>query len=220
MKKLLLILLCVPLIGFGQGIMPEQNICLLGNCKNGYSELEYYEEGGTDLIVVLYKGEFKDGKFNGKGEIVGKLDEFEGDTGDFFIYGSWKNGKLDGNVITVKRSQNYDCDLEGWNSTYTDLLQETIYKYSGQYKDSLRHGFGLMTINNFRYTDDTLFDETYAELYIGQWKIGMKDGFGRYLYKNGDIYEGQWSNDKKEGDGKMIYNNGEIEVGIWKNDEF
>ena len=95
-----------------------------------------------------------------------------------------------------------------------------FFKYSGEYKDSVMHGFGFIAVNNFRYTDDDLFDETYAELYIGQWKIGMKDGFGRYLYANGDIYEGDWINDKKEGRGKMIYNDGEVYEGIFENGEF
>jgi hypothetical protein len=220
MKKLLLILLCVPLIGIGQGSWPENNECISGNCDNGYGKYIFWREGAVESDQIIYEGGFKNGKFDGKGNITCNFGAFEGDIGDFFVYGSWKNGKLDGNVIIVERSQNYHCDLEGWNSTYTDLLNETIYKYSGEYKDSVMHGFGFMAVNNFRYSDDNLFDETYAELYIGQWKIGMKDGFGRYLYANGDIYEGEWSNDKKEGDGKMIYNDGLIEDGIWEDDKY
>ena len=40
----------------------------------------------------------------------------------------------------------------GYESTYSTLLQETIIKYSGQYKDSLLNGFGFMSINSFSYT--------------------------------------------------------------------
>ena len=28
--------------------------------------------------------------------------------------------------------------------------------------------------------------------YEGEWKKGMKDGFGEYLYCNGDKYTGSW----------------------------
>ena len=170
---------------------------------------------------------------NGKGNIVCDLGGFEGDAGDYYIIGNWKNGKLHGNSITVKRWQSYEYGdvppeidngdtlwAGGYESTYSTLLQETIIKYSGQYKDSLLNGFGFMSINSFRYTDDDIYDETYSEIYIGQWDEGLKNGFGRYFYKNGDIYEGDWINDKKQGRGKIIYNDSTVEEGLWENDKF
>ena len=69
MNKLLLILLCVPLIGFGQGHWPEENKCVSGNCINGYGEYIYWENGSIDLVESTYSGYFKDGKFNGKGKL-------------------------------------------------------------------------------------------------------------------------------------------------------
>ena len=51
MKKLLLLLLFVPLIGFGQ--------CIKGDCENGYGT--YLYEGDK------YVGEWKDGKKHGEG---------------------------------------------------------------------------------------------------------------------------------------------------------
>ena len=52
MKKLLLILLCLPFIGFGQ--------CISGDCKNGQ---------GTMVVDDwdVYVGEWKNGKFHWKG---------------------------------------------------------------------------------------------------------------------------------------------------------
>ena len=236
MKKLLL-LLCVPLIGFGQGSWTEGNECISGNCDNGYGTYHFYVEGATDMGDATYEGEFIDGEFNGTGNVTCDLDRFEGETGGFYIIGNWKNGKLHGNVIIIERYQSYLCgdvppDKDGlhesaWESTYTTLLHETVYKYSGQYIDSLRDGFGLMSINSFVFDidpdDDVLHiphGEPWTEFYIGKWKNGMKNGFGRYLYSDGDIYEGEWINDKKEGKGKMIYNDGSIEDGIWENGEF
>ena len=228
MKKLLLLLLCVPLIGFGQNKWGRDHKCVSGNCINGSGEFIYWVDGMIDGVESTYSGYFKDGKFNGKGEIVCDLGGFEGDAGDYYIIGNWKDGKLHGEAITYNRSQSYvygdlfdvedgDTLWDGFGSTYTTLLQETIIKHSGQYVDSLLNGFGLMTINSFRYTDDDMYDETYTEIYIGQWKDGLMDGFGRYIYKNGNIYEGEWSDDKKEGTGKMIYNDGSIQEGFWNN---
>tara|TARA_B100000925_G_scaffold289791_1_gene273492 strand:- start:47 stop:757 length:711 start_codon:yes stop_codon:yes gene_type:complete len=233
MKKLLLILLCLPFIGVGQlqNRWGEENKCVSGNCINGSGKLIYWVDGMVDAAESTYSGYFKDGKFNGKGEIFCHLGGFEGDAGDYYIIGNWKDGKLHGDAITYDRSQSYmygdlfdvedgDTLWDGFGSTYTTLLQETIIKHSGQYEDSLLNGFGLMTINSFRYIDDDIYDETYTEMYIGKWKNGMKHGFGRYIYKNGNIYEGEWTNDKIEGRGRMIYNDGSIKDGIWEDDKY
>ena len=61
-----------------------------------------------DGVESTYSGYFKDGKFNGKGEIICNLGGFEGDAGDYYIIGNWKAGKLHGNSITVKRWQSYE----------------------------------------------------------------------------------------------------------------
>ena len=55
LKKLLLVLLALPLIGFGQ--------CTSGNCFNGYGVFTSSE--GT------YKGNWKNGKVHGTGVFVG-----------------------------------------------------------------------------------------------------------------------------------------------------
>ena len=71
MKKLLLILLCLPVIGFGQ--------CTSGDCENGYGTLTY--ASGSK-----YVGEFKDGSFNGQGTYTSS------DGGKYV--GEWKDDGL------------------------------------------------------------------------------------------------------------------------------
>ena len=53
MKKLLLLLLCVPLIGLGQE-------CISGDCENGYGIFYYTDNWG---LVDEYEGEFRNGLF-------------------------------------------------------------------------------------------------------------------------------------------------------------
>jgi len=31
-----------------------------------------------------------------------------------------------------------------------------------------------------------------GDMYDGEWKKGVKHGWGRYAFANGDIYEGMW----------------------------
>ena len=104
MKKLLLLLLCVPLIGLGQKIG-----CISGDCENGYGT--YVISLGNSSIYEKerrYVGNFKDGLFHGRGsytfsngdKYVGEFygDRIHGqgtmtyDNGDKYV-GNWEDNK-------------------------------------------------------------------------------------------------------------------------------
>jgi len=104
MKKLLLLLLCVPLIGIGQ-----KTGCISGDCKNGYGTYDWsngdkyigeHKNGlghgiGTYTYPsgTKYVGAFKDGLYNGQGtKSFGKGSGFEGDR----YVGEWKDNKKHG----------------------------------------------------------------------------------------------------------------------------
>ncbi|MEE2954413.1 MAG: caspase family protein [Bacteroidota bacterium] len=89
MKKLLLILLCFPMIGFGQKRKKAtQNngtpgICR-GNCENGFGSYSYTKkEAGKERGT--YVGEWKNGEFHGVGSYVW----WDGSS----YVGMWNNGK-------------------------------------------------------------------------------------------------------------------------------
>ena len=57
-----------------------------------------------------------------------------------------------------------------------------------------------------------------VEMYIGEYKDGLRHGKGTLYYLNGDIkYEGDFVNDKFEGNGKYILEDGEYYIGQFKN---
>lgn len=56
-------------------------------------------------------------------------------------------------------------------------------------------------------------------VYEGNWKNGFREGRGRYVSKSGNFYFGDFLNDKKEGDGVEIEKDGSYFLGQWKNDE-
>ena len=72
MKKLLLILLCLPMIGFGQ--------CVSGNCENGYGT--YTDANGDE-----YAGEYKDGLLHGIGA-------YTFNDGKLIQEGLWEMGEI------------------------------------------------------------------------------------------------------------------------------
>lgn len=62
------------------------------------------------------------------------------------------------------------------------------------------------------------------DTYIGEFKNGLPDGKGSYLYSNGDFYNGEWEKGKKEGAGSFSYKRPDktdsLVVGYWKKDKF
>jgi len=95
MKKLLLLLLCVPLIGFGQ--------CISGNCENGVGIFYFTEstkwvgdEFGEKPYVIeasKYIGQWKNGKRDGIGTSISYSEI--GIISDIYI-GEWKDDRKDG----------------------------------------------------------------------------------------------------------------------------
>lgn len=219
-KYFVLFLIFISHTTFCQGDYPEMNKCVSGDCENGYGEYVFYTEGAVELDIHTYIGDFKNGKFHGKGELKVEFQPFQGDTGNEMIYGNWKNGSLHGKVTSVSRSQMFACDVEGWNSTYTYLLQEDISKFDGKYKDGKKHGFGIQHYQVFVYSESTFqaTDKPSVQTYIGEFKEDKKNGFGTFIYSNGDIYKGKWLNDKRHGSGVLICNDGSLKNGVWKDD--
>ncbi|CAD8163462.1 unnamed protein product [Paramecium pentaurelia] len=56
-------------------------------------------------------------------------------------------------------------------------------------------------------------------VYEGEWKNGMRDGFGKQKWPDGSIYEGEWVEDKSSGRGKLTHADGDVYDGEWKNDK-
>ena len=92
---------------------------------------------------------------------------------------------------------------------------------------------------NLKY-DKKQYDK---DIYYGEFKNGKREGYGKYIWENGEYYIGQWLNDKKhgkgilyntnrnikydgdfvndkfEGYGKYIYENGNYYIGKWLNNK-
>ena len=225
MKKLLLLLLCVPLM-FSCG-EKENNTedSLSKEITEEMIEDGYTGKGTWTFYGDKYVGEYKDGKRNGQGtytwsdgaKYVGEnKDDMSNGQGTMTYadggkyIGEWKDGKKDG------------------QGTYT---WSDGAKYVGEYKDGKRNGQGTMT-----YAD--------GGKYIGEWKDGKKDGQGTRTNADGVKYVGEWKDDKENGQGTYTWQNpweqyvgevkdgtrhgkgtytmadGTVEKGLWEDDEF
>ena len=63
-----------------------------------------------------------------------------------------------------------------------------------------------------------------GDKYVGEHKNGVSHGQGTYIYGEGkwlgDKYVGEYQNDKRHGQGTYISSDGTKTSGEWKNDEF
>lgn len=145
----------------------------------------------------IYKGYWKDGKFNGLGFL--KL------SNPAVTYiGLWENGMRHG-----KGELKY-ADGAG---------------YIGDWENDKKTGIGKMTYRDHSYYDGTWEDDKYSgqgkmrfsngEIYIGSWADGLRDGYGKIRYLDGTIYRGYWKNGKRHGKGKLKYPNGVVYTGEW-----
>ena len=52
-------------------------------------------------------------------------------------------------------------------------------------------------------------------IYLGEFKPGtdVKQGYGTYMYPEGDMYQGHWKDNKTNGWGRLIHFDGEVYEG-------
>lgn len=129
-----------------------------------------------------YKGDFKNGKFNGEG-----TKEFR----DYWTYnGQFKNGKMDG-----KGTKKYK---KGWiyEGSFENDKRSGIGKY---YNKKLDFQYKGLFVNNELIRGKY---KTPSFSYEGEFRAKKPHGFGTIKYINGDVYEGNWDLGKLSGKGK------------------
>ena len=83
----------------------------------------------------------------------------------------------------------------------------------GQWKNNLQNGLGIHI-----WYDTNNENKFFRNRYIGEWKDGKRNGYGKFFYNNGCVYEGFWKNNKKDGFGIYYYFDKTRYVGNFKDD--
>jgi len=155
---------------------------------------------------LMYEGEWKRNKEHGKGTLMTP------DRSRIIYQGDWEKGRMQG-----KGTYYYYDALNNKRETS---------KYTGEFKENLRHGFGIYTL-----PDGSIYDGEWRENnpngwglfrwpdgseYQGPWKDGKRNGTnGILIAADGFRYEGAWANNAMEGIGVATYPNGQIYEGKW-----
>jgi hypothetical protein len=172
----------------------------------------------------FYIGHFKHDMKQGYGVVIALKSAYEGD---------WERNLFHGHGTSYYELADYD--REGHVSTKT-------YYYSGSWVEGTMHGYGISNSYqglrrsgvksgvgaDLHYTGDFKNDkyDGYGVLtdeggqYQGEWREGLKDGFGTFKLQSGDEYEGSYSLNRRSGYGVMRYVSGDRYEGNWSKDAY
>mmetsp|Transcript_33550 Transcript_33550/g.58754 ORF Transcript_33550/g.58754 Transcript_33550/m.58754 type:complete len:192 (+) Transcript_33550:230-805(+) len=105
--------------------------------------------------------------------------------------------------LYVSPSCQYDLDCKTGEIGRLSLRNGD--EYLGEIKRGKPHGKGTMK-----------YRRSNTHMYIGDWVQGLKEGYGVYVWKDGDKYEGEWKKDLRHGRGSQIWDDGRSYVGEWR----
>ena len=146
----------------------------------------------------IYFGNSKENRRNGYGVYVVMSDIILNCPDCKYYAGNWSNG--------IKSGEGFCYDASG------NLL------YFGEFKENKPQGGYPSTGTNFDPYKFAVKDYDNGK-YIGQTKNGKKQGYGLYIFNNGDIWFGWWKDDTRDGAGITIFNSGTLQTGNWKGNE-
>jgi hypothetical protein len=164
---------------------------------------------------IEYIGGYKDGLFEGQGKMIFP----DGDQ----IEGTFRKGELHGQCLLIYANggsfsgqMKYKKDFSWWISTTRGRSKIYPYigtrvfpdgcVYIGKFGDEFFHGKGE-------------FKDTNGERWIGRFKKGKLNGFGRGVLSDGGIYVGNFKEGLFHGKGEFKYANGDRWIGRFKNDK-
>lgn len=179
--------------------------------KHGKGTL-YYPDGN------VYAGDFDHGIRNGWGVFTTKMYTYDGE---------FKNDYKDGfGAIIYSNGEQYEGQ---WEKGYPHGKGCYIFadgsKYIGLFSKGLRQGKGVLHYSDGLtcYDGEWINDKKEGKAvvtfpngkYIGDMRNDMKEGYGKYIYKNGSIYIGEWSNNLKQGKGTFKGHDNSTYTGTW-----
>ena len=191
---------------------------------------EFNENGIIDGFGIkilqknyIYKGEFTNGEYNGKGLLIKNTSS---------IFGDWENGVISGNVIYKIISKfeymgNFEANKK--NGYGTEKYPDGSI-YEGNFIDNKKNGHGIYSFPNNEYYEGNFENDLYngegqyiwgktGKKYNGEFKNGKIEGKGIYTYGDGTIFKGTFVDGYKNGEGYIQFPDGKKYFGNWLNDE-
>ena len=204
------------------------------NQTNNFGEYLYFGEfngsgiiNGIGIKIIksnyIYKGEFSNDEYNGKGLLI---------KNGASIFGDWEGGEINGNVIYKINSKfEYTGNFENnkKNGFGTEKYPDGS-EYVGNFINNKKNGHGKYSFPNNEYYEGNFKNDLYngegqyiweksGKKYVGEFKNGIIEGKGIYRYEDGSIFRGTFINGYKNGEGSIEFPDGKKYLGNWLNDE-
>lgn len=110
-----------------------------------------------------------------------------------------------------------ECTAGDCHSGHGTLVFDTGHKYTGEFKDGVRQGDGILLMPGGRkiigvWENNEIVSGTYTEpdgtVYEGQWMFRERNGRGTLTYPDGRTYTGDFKSDRRYGQGTMLFPDG------------
>lgn len=129
-------------------------------------------------------------------------------------------------IATVPLDVHADECIEGdCVNGYGTMVTTTGQKFTGHFKDGMRHGEGVFILPGNRRLEGTwqeneIVEGTYTmpdgTKYVGQFKFRERNGQGELTFPDGRKYVGEFKSGQRHGEGTLIYPDGRKYVGDFK----
>lgn len=181
----------------------DNTSCTLENMLLYEGDWQYDKEHGVGTLMtwdrkcIIYKGEWERGKIHGKG---------------IYFY-RYKNTTSENSNLATSTSSNTMQVDEKIISTSDDAGSvESLSQHGSVATYSGKSSGNEATVGN----DNTFEDGTSKSYYEGEFKENMRQGNGKYFFKDGSTYEGMWQNNMMTGRGVFTWPDGSRYEGEWK----
>ena len=101
----------------------------------------------------------------------------------------------------------------------------------GQIKDIYRQGRGAYKFEsdgsiwvgywkkNMKHLKGAIYKNVGTKIFEGEYKDGLREGYGVMVFESGERYEGEYKKDKRCGKGTFIWDDGSKWVGTFEDNE-
>ncbi len=211
--------------------------CVSGDCMNGYGTY-------NDALGSVYIGDFKDGKYQGKGILTqydGKIFNGWWKDGEWFEKGCLSGNCKDGYGTSIDEQGIYTGKFQYGSRVDGEIIwaaEPNGYYRKCKFKNYKFKNYRYFTGENVEISEKEFAHKTYIpEVYPKCISGDCQNGYGITLYQNGDRYFGYTENGKQEGLGfiwfrdvyttdyisltslvkKTVRSLGDVTYGIWVN---
>ena len=162
-----------------------------------------------------YKGEWRCGQEHGRG-LLSYPD------GSFYL-GEFVDGKMHGKGLLQVDGVNYEGEFENnlahgkgrqWQDEPGAVAQSFLAPERERGAGGARGGArGSKLLRQEALAHHEVHALAGGGVYDGEWKRGLKDGFGCYKGADGTVYEGEYRHDVKSGAGTLRWPDGQVQRG-------